>query len=264
MTVQVHAASNVEKQEFLREVGLFAALDDVALAQLAAAAVTRRYDRGELIEVEGERVSALRVVRSGVVKLLTTSVDGREQVLRLVPAGQTFNLVAILDRQPNAATAVALDQCTVYALDRAVILALIERRPEVARAVMMALAASTRAMVGLAKDLALRHVTERVARLLLEQERAGCERCRRHYLTQQEMATIVGTAREVVGRTLHDFQMAGIITLDRGRVAIVDHERLRGVARERRVRPRRAEREMVGAVAHAPEACHHSRGTASA
>lgn len=245
----LRAVSNVEKQGFLRGIPLFAVLDEVELARLAAAAITRCYDRGEVIEVEGERVSALRVVRSGVVKLLATGADGREQVLRLVPEGQTFNLVAIVDGQPNPATAMALDRSTIYSLDRGVILALIERRPEIARAALTALAASTREMVGLAKDLALRRVTERVARLLLEQERAGCERCRRHYLTQQEMATIVGTAREMVGRTLHEFQTTGLITLDHGHVRVVDHERLRAVAHERRTRTRRAERESAACAA---------------
>lgn len=253
MSIKAATTRSLEKQEHLRRVTLFAALDEAALAQLAAVAVTRRYDRGEVIEVEGERASTLRVVRSGVVKLLTTSADGREQVLRLVRADQTFNLVAIVDGQPNAATAMALDQCTIYALDRDVVVRLIERRPEVARAALGALAASTREMVGLAKDLALRHVTERVARMLLEQERAGCDRCRRHYLTQQEMATLVGTAREMVGRTLHDFQTAGIVTLDRGHVKVVDYARLREVARERR--PRRVDHQAVRAIAPASDAC---------
>lgn len=249
MSTGRRAESSAEKQDDLRCVPLFAALDAEALARLAVAAVTRRYDRGEVIEVEGEPVGTLYVVRTGVVKLLTTSADGREQVLRLVPAGQTFNLVAIVDGQPSPATAVALDQSTLYALDRRVLLALIEQQPAFAHKVLTTLAAGTREMIGLARDLALRHVTERVARLLLEQERAGCERCRRHYLTQQEMATIVGTAREMVGRTLHEFQTTGLITLDHGHVRVVDHERLRAVAHERRTRTRRAERESAACAA---------------
>lgn len=252
MSTGLRASTSADKQEYLRRIRLFADLDDAELAHLAAATVTRRYGRGEVIEVEGERVSALRIVRSGIVKLLTTSVDGREQVLRLVPTGHSFNLVALIDGEPNPATAVALDQATIYTLDGAVVLALIERRPEVAKAALAALAASTREMIGLAKDLALRHVTERVARLLLEQERAGCERCRRHYLTQQEMATIVGTAREMVGRTLHEFQAAGIISLDRGHVTVVDHHRLRAVARAPRAR--RADPDAACAVAPASSA----------
>ncbi len=105
-------------------------------------------------------------------------------------------------------------------------------RPAVAQVALQALAAGTRDMIALAKDLALYHVSERVARLLLDQERCTCERCRGHYMTQQEMAAIVGTAREMVGRTLHEFQAAGIIELHNGHVVVRDPDRLRAVARE--------------------------------
>ena len=106
------------------------------------------------------------------------------------------------------------------------------RSPAVAQAALQALAADSRDMIALAKDLALYHVSERVARLLLDQERCACERCRSHYMTQQEMAAIVGAAREVVGRTLHEFQAAGIIELHNGHITVHDSERLREVARE--------------------------------
>ncbi|HEU5346979.1 MAG TPA: Crp/Fnr family transcriptional regulator [Ktedonobacterales bacterium] len=223
---------SASEREDLRQIPLFASLDEEALAQLGNAAVVRHFDRGEVIEVEGGRGGSLRFVKSGLVKLSTTSGDGREQVLRLVPARQTFNLVAALDGQPSAATATAVDLTTLYAIKRSALMKLLTERPAVALAALQALAANTRDVVSLAKDLALYHVDERVARLLLDQERCTCERCRKHYLTQQEMAAIVGTAREMVGRTLHNFQAAGIVRLDHGHVVIVDHDRLRAVARE--------------------------------
>jgi CRP/FNR family transcriptional regulator len=171
-------------------------------------------------------------VRSGIVKLTTNSADGREQVLRLVQPGETFNLVAAFDGQPSAATAIALDTATIFAIPRKVVLQLISKHPAVAQAALRMLATDTRAMVALAKDLALYHVSERIARLLLDQERCDCDRCRNHYMTQQEMAAIVGTAREMVGRTLQEFRNAGIIDLHRGHVVVRDHERLRMLARE--------------------------------
>jgi CRP/FNR family transcriptional regulator len=171
-------------------------------------------------------------VRTGLAKLATTSAEGREQVLRLVPAGQTFNLISALDSQPSAATATALDLTTIYAIRREIVHRLLAEHPAVAQAALQALAADTREMIALAKDLALYHVNERVARLLLDQERCACDRCRNHYMTQQEMAAIVGTAREMVGRTLHEFQTAGIIDLHNGRVVVRDRDRLSVVARE--------------------------------
>jgi len=219
--------------EYLRHVALFASLDEDALAQLGAVTVERRYDRGEVIVVEGDRGGALRFVRSGLVKLSTTSADGREQVLRLVPEGQTFNLIGALDGQPTAASATALDATTIYAVPRDTVSRLLADHPAVAQAALQAIAADTRDIIALAKDLALYHVSERVARLLLDQERCTCELCRHHYMTQQEMAAIVGTAREMVGRTLHEFQASGIIELRNGRVVVRDLERLRVIARER-------------------------------
>jgi CRP-like cAMP-binding protein len=150
-----------------------------------------------------------------------------------VPEGQSFNLVAALDGQPTAATATALDATTIYTIQHGVVNRLLADHPAVARAALGALAADTRDMIALAKDLALYHVSERVARLLLDQGRCTCELCRHHYMTQQEMAAIVGTAREMVGRTLHDFQAAGIIELHNGHVVVRDLERLQVIARER-------------------------------
>lgn len=234
---------SAEERAYLRQIPLFAPLDEEALAQVGAKAVVLHYDRGEIIATEGERGGALRYVRTGVVKLATTSADGHEQILRLVPVGQTFNLVAALDGQPSAATATAFDPTTLYAVPHAVVARLLVEQPAVAQAAVRALAADTRDMISLAKDLALYHVSERLARLLLDQERCTCERCRSHYMTQQEMAAIVGTVREVVGRTLHDFQTAGIIDLRGGHVVVRDRDRLRIIARQRmtaRTRTRQA------------------------
>lgn len=235
---------SASERGLLRQIPLFASLDEDDLAQVGALTTVRQYDRGEVIAIEGERGGSLRYVQAGMVKLATTSADGREQVLRLVPTRQTFNLLAALDGQPMTATATALDLTTIYAIPRDIISRLLAERPAVAQAALQALAADTRDIIALAKDLALYHVSERLARLLLDQERCTCERCRNHYMTQQEMAAIVGTAREVVGRTLHEFQTTGIIDLHNGHVVIRDLDRLRVIAREQvntRSRTRRSQ-----------------------
>lgn len=223
---------STQERDYLQQIPLFASLDAETLEQIGDVATVRRYERGEVIAVEGERGGSLRYVRSGIVKLTTNSADGREQVLRLVQPGETFNLVAAFDGQPSAATAIALDPATIFAIPRRVVLQLINKYLDVAQSALRMLAADTRAMITLAKDLALYHVSERIARLLLDQERCDCDRCRNHYMTQQEMAAIVGTAREMVGRTLQAFRKSGIIDLHRGHVVVRDHERLRMLARE--------------------------------
>lgn len=214
--------------EGLRKISLFAMLGPEDLHHVAAMTVERQYDRGDIILLEGDLGGALHYVHSGLVKIFKTSPEGREQVLRLIAAGNTFNDVPALDGGPNPASAAALEPSTVYLIRRAELQALIRSRPEVANAVVQTLAQALRHLVALIEDLSLRHVTARVAKLLLEQEDiVQSTELQGHRLTQQEMAAIVGTAREVVGRALKELEAAGAIDVRQGRVVVLNRERLR-------------------------------------
>lgn len=208
--------------EALRQIPLFATLGTDDLAHVAALAVERQFERGDLILLEGEMGGALYYVRIGLVKVFKTSAGGKEQVLRLISPGHTFNDVPALDGGPNPASAAAMESSTVYAVPRAALRQLITTRPEVAAAVVRTLAGALRHLVGLVEDLSLRHVTARVAKLLLDQETSS----QPYHLTQQEMAALVGTAREVVGRALRDLEIAGAIEMRQGRAVVLNRERL--------------------------------------
>ena len=215
----------------LRQIPLIAELRPEDLARIGAATIVRRYRRGDIIMAKGEQGGPLRYVRSGVVKLFSNSMDGKEQVLRLVASGHTFNTVAAVDGRPSPVSAAAVEPSVVYAIRGTELRKLVAERPEVARAAMLTFTSALRELVALTEDLSLHHVSGRVAKLLLDQERCTCERCRAHRLTQQEISAVVGTAREVVGRILRDMQAAGIIQVRRGCVVLLDHERLRSLAR---------------------------------
>jgi CRP-like cAMP-binding protein len=212
--------------ERLRQIPLFAALGPEDLASVAAMTVERRYDRGDIILLEGDMGGALHYVHSGLVKVFKTSASGKEQVLRLIAAGHTFNDVPALDGGPNPASAAALEPGIIYVIGRTQLRQLIESRPEVAEAVVQTLATALRHLVALVEDLSLRNVTARVAKLLLDQESSEREGNPRHRLTQQEMAALVGTAREVVGRALKELEVAGAIEMRQGRIFILNRDRL--------------------------------------
>jgi CRP/FNR family transcriptional regulator len=214
----------------LRQIPLFATLSSEDLAHVAAMTVERHYERGDIILLEGDLGGALHYVRSGLVKVFKTSVGGKEQVLRLIAAGHTFNDVPALDGGPNPASAAAMEPTVVYVIRRAELLKLIATRPEVAGAVVQTLASALRHLVALVEDLSLRHVTARVAKILLEQEASFQEEQHIYHLTQQEMAALAGTAREVVGRALKALEVAGAIEMRQGRAVVVSRERLRLLA----------------------------------
>ena len=218
----------------LRKISLFASLAPDDMAYVAAVTVERRYERGDIIILEGDRGGALHFVRSGLVKVFKSSPEGREQVLRLVEAGRTFNDVPALDGGPNPASVAALEPSIVYATGGTELRRLIVERPGVALATVQALAGALRHLVALVEDLSFRHVTARVAKILLEQDAsqasaadgAGKSGRAAHRLTQQEMAAMAGTAREMVGRALKELEATGAIRMQRGRITVVSRERL--------------------------------------
>jgi CRP-like cAMP-binding protein len=218
--------------EALRHITLFAQLGQEELAHVAAMTIERHYEHGDLIVLEGDPGGALHYVRSGLVKVFKTSPSGKEQVLRLIAAGYTFNDVPALDGGPNPASAAAMEPSIVYVIRRAELRTLIMTRPEVAEAVVRTLTSALRHLVALVEDLSLRHVTARVAKILLDQEIASQEAQRAYHLTQQEMAALAGTAREVVGRSLKELEMAGAIEMRQGRAVVLNRERLRLLASE--------------------------------
>jgi len=213
--------------EALRHIPLFATLSQEELAHVAAMTVERHYDRGDIILLEGEMGGAVHYVRSGFVKVFKTSPAGKDQVLRLIAAGNTFNDVPALDGGPNPASASALEPSTIYVISRTELRKLILTRPEVAEAVVKTLANALRHLVSLVEDLSLRHVAARVAKILLDQEASAREGQQVYRLTQQEMAALAGTAREVVGRALKELETAGAIEMRQGRAVVLNHECLR-------------------------------------
>jgi len=213
--------------EVLRHIPLFASLSQKELEYVAALTVERHYERGEVILLEGDMGGALHYVCSGLVKVYKTSPAGKDQVLRIIAAGNTFNDVPALDGGPNPASASALEPSTIYIVSRIELRTLILTRPEVAEAVVMTLAKALRHLVSLVEDLSLRHVTARVAKILLDQEASAREGQQTYRLTQQQMAALAGTAREVVGRALKELEAAGAIEMRQGRAVVVNPERLR-------------------------------------
>ncbi len=214
----------------LRRVPLFAQLSLEDLDSVAAVTLARSYPRGAIIILEGERDGGLYFVLSGEVRIFKTSAEGKEQTLRLIHAGTTFNDVPALDGGPNPASAAALEPCDLYVTGGASLRRLIAERPGIALAAVHTLTQALRHMVGLVETLSFRHVTARVAKIVLEQDEAVKAGRATHRLTQQEMATMAGTAREMVGRALKDLEAAGAIAMRQGRPVVVNAEFLRMLA----------------------------------
>ena len=140
--------------------------------------------------------------------------------------GDTFNDVAALDGGPNPATAISHVESRIWRIDRNDLRRTADAHPELAWALVESIARRARYLVGLVQDLSMRNVRSRLAHLLLMQAEESEHEEMQRLLTQEEMASRLGTVREVVGRALRGLAADGIIEFDRHRIVILEPERL--------------------------------------
>jgi len=207
----------------------FAELDPATLKTVAQAAVRRDYETGQVVFWEGEPCAGLYVVQDGWLKMVKLSSDGREQVLRIVSAGETFNEVGVFTTAPNPVTVVALEPSTVWIIRRKVMLRLLDQHPGMARRILQNLAEHVLYLVSLIEDLSLRTVEARLARHLLERASDG-RLHRRRWTTQAEMAARLGTVLEVLNRALQRLVAEGLIEVERHQIRILDRAGLEAKA----------------------------------
>ncbi len=213
--------------DFLKSNPYFSGLSPAALDVIAKLTFEKKIDRGEIFLLEGEADEVLYFVASGAVKIFKTSAEGKEQILDIARPGDSFNDVAVFDGGPNLSAAQAMGPVVIYGIRKANLKAIIRDYPQVATNVTRVLATRVRYLVSLVEDLSFKHVIGRIAKVLL-QYASGTEMGQR--LTQQEMAAMTGTVREVVGRSLKVLEQEGAIKLDHHRIIIANREALMKMA----------------------------------
>jgi len=220
-----------EKVRFLNRVPLFEGLADAHFQALADLLVERDLKRGSVLFFEGDRGDALYIVRSGAVKVYRVAEDGREKTLAVLGEGEFFGEMALLDGEPRSAIAQTLQETTLYALHRSDFLELLASTPSLSAAVIRALSARLRRTNGQVMDLIFRDVRGRIARTLLDLVRQHGEQTQDGHvivlkLTHQEIANLVGTARETVSRILAELQDAGLLRVEGRNLVLLDADEL--------------------------------------
>ncbi len=220
----------------LMQAPLFSALDAEAAAALRASMTEKRVPRSGIIFSEGEPGDRMYVVLDGKVKLGQTSPDGRESLLAVLGPGEVFGELSLFDPGPRTATATAITDTVVVGLGHGDLRPWLTGRPEVAEALLQALAQRLRRTNEALADLVFSDVPGRVAKQLLDLAdkfgQPGPDGVLVHHdLTQEELAQLVGASRETVNKALADFTQRGWVEVDQRQVLLIDMERLARRAR---------------------------------
>ncbi|MBI2858902.1 MAG: Crp/Fnr family transcriptional regulator [Chloroflexi bacterium] len=222
----------------LSGIPLLAGISARELETLSGALRERRYGKDEVVFYQGDEGASLFVIESGLVKIAVTSADGKEKTLALLGPGEFFGELSLLDGEPRSADAVAAEASHLYILGWEQFLSFLKSYPDASLKILTALSRRLRRTDELVQDVSFLDVPGRLLKTILELaksrgEPAGSGIVITARLTQTDLATIVGATRESVNKWLGYFQDEGMLRFERGRITVLDINKLRREAQVR-------------------------------
>ena len=213
---------------FLKSLPHFSGLTESELDSIGKYVFEKKAERNEILLFEGEEAEALYFLVEGAVKIFKTSADGKEQIFHIIRPGESFNDVPVFTGGTNLISAEAMGAIVLNVIEKRDVELILREFPQVAFNVIRVLSTRVQELISLVEDFSFRRVTGRVAKMLLEY--AGDGAGERPRLTQQEMAAMIGTAREMVGRSLKSLEDGGTIRMEHNRIIITDQDALKEMA----------------------------------
>jgi len=201
------------------------ALGSDELERIAAVAVPRRFDAGEMVFREGETSDSCYVVRSGHARALRSHADGRTITLGSFGPGDIFGELAMFDDGRRSATVEAVDRLDVLAVLSPDMRRLLDDQPKLAVKLIVSLGRRLRAANDRLAGQSFQTVQSRVATVLSQLvEQMRREGAHDHdvllTITQADIARLAGSSRESASRFLAVLERAGAISQGRGRLTV--------------------------------------------
>ena len=220
----------------LRRNHLFGVLSDVEMAAVLEFARLRRVVAEERIFAKGDPGDSLYVLLRGQVAVQTESADAKLMLLNILDAGAVFGEIAMLDGGERTATVVAQEPGELLCIDRRDFMPFLETRPDLCIRLMGVLCQRVRWTSAIIEDTVFLNVPRRLAKRILmlaqnygRQTEGGLRIAT--FVSQEDLANMLGVSREIVNKTLKSFQKAGAITYRNGYLVVKDESFLEQISR---------------------------------
>ena len=213
--------------QLLRRSPLFAPLTDAEIQFLCARTGSRSHASGEILFNEGETCTGLHIVATGRARIFKVSAQGREHVLAIEGPGGSIAELPVFDGGKYPASASAAEDSEIVFISRKDLHALCMEHPEIALKLLQVVGGRLRRLVGIIEELSFTTVRHRLISWLLREARSssrGAAGAPSFTLSasHQELASQIGTVRELVSRNMARLQAQGFIEVNGREVTIVD------------------------------------------
>jgi len=216
----------------IKQIPLFSSLVDEELESLAALLRRRSIKKGDILFHKGDEGTALYAILQGCIKIIVPTPSGGKITVAILNDGDFFGEMALLDDMPRSADAVALEETRLAVLDRNDFLEFLTRHERAVRAILNALSLRLRKTDDLLSEICFLNLSERLAKRLLELARGDVDgvpwdAVLAIRMSQKELSNLLGVSRESVNKELKILRDKGIVRTARGRIIILDRERLK-------------------------------------
>jgi CRP-like cAMP-binding protein len=213
-----------EKQQILSDVPLFSGLGRDEIKSLADIFTERTFSAGQTIFFDGDLPEWFYVVAEGMVEILKQYVSGKDFVITFLTTSEMLGEVAIVDGAPYPASAKARVDTRLLAIRQKDLTAFLTRYPQLLLRINSILGARLRDVQMRLSDLASEKAKPRLIRILLMlQAKFGST----IPFTRQEVADMTGITTETTARMISQLKSIGIIGSTRGRIVIIDVDKLK-------------------------------------
>lgn len=198
---------------------------------IAAAKTSQFYHKGQTIFQQGNPVLGMHCIHQGKVKMSKVGGDGKEHIMRLVRQGDVMGFRPLLSGGPYTTSAVALEDSVVCLVPRPDVLHLIQSNRQFANVLLQQMAAGLGEAEERLLRMAYKPVRERLAEALMVVRRTFGPANPSSVpfstaLSREDLAALVGTAKETVSRLLTEYKDEGIISTRGSQITILSEERL--------------------------------------
>ena len=223
---RIHSPGRSARHDVLARIPIFMNLGDAEIDALAERAIEKQYQAGDRLFLEGDPARGLYLLGEGSVKIYKTSPSGREVMLAMIVAPSSVAEVTLFDGDPYPASAMTTEAMKVLFIDARDFQQVCRAHPEVPLEALRVVGRRLRQLVATVERISFGSIRQRLATQLLE---FGKD----HFtlpMTHQEMASRLGTVREVVTRNLGRFQAEGFIQVSGREIRILDRGALQSEA----------------------------------
>lgn len=226
---RLRKSEKIKKQFDQTEQGLSAFINEARgyeeLRKLSEERSVKHYKRRDLIFEEGDYPRYLYFVKTGKVKIFKTNDDGKDYIIHLCKAGEFFGYIDLIKEDKYSESAAAMEDTELSLIPKEDFVKLLNANRDVASQLIKMLASNVTEKEEQLLNLAYNSVRRRVAdALLLLHEKQGEGNIS---ILRDDLARIVGTAKESVIRMLTEFKEDGYVEVVDGAIRIVNPQGLK-------------------------------------